>query len=252
MQFRRARRLSSDGTMIQGAKSVSVALSMTSRAREYSYHLLREARSIGLSFHWRSGSLMRASKRRSCSASLTSSQNFTRKMPSSTMTCSNSGQSVRKSAVLRFGAEAHHIFDPGAIVPAAVEDHDLARGRQMGDVALQVELRLLPVGGRGQRNHPEHARAHPLGDRLDRPALAGGVAALEHDDDAQALVLDPFLQRAKLDLQTPQGVVIVLALHWLSRRLHRRRALLLATAVVAGSPRCLALGQVAFPPWLSF
>ena len=36
MQLSRARFLSSDGTMIQGAKSVSVALNMTSRAREYS------------------------------------------------------------------------------------------------------------------------------------------------------------------------------------------------------------------------
>ncbi len=123
--------------MIQGAKSVSVALSMMSRAREYSYHLPREERSIGLSFHWRSGSLMRASKRRSCSSSLTSSQNFTRKMPSSTIACSNCGQSDEEAAVLRLGAEAHHIFDAGPIVPAAVEDHDFARGRKMRHVALQ-------------------------------------------------------------------------------------------------------------------
>ena len=47
MQLRRARRLSSDGKMVQGAKSVSVALNMMSRAREYSNHLLRDARSIG-------------------------------------------------------------------------------------------------------------------------------------------------------------------------------------------------------------
>ena len=229
MQLSRARFLSSDGTMIQGAKSVSVALSMMSRAREYSYHLLRDARSIGLSFHWRSGSLMRALKRRSCSSSLTSSQNFTRMMPSSTMACSNWGQSTRKRRVLRFGAEAHHIFDAGPIVPAAVEDHDFARGRKMGHVALQVELRLLAVGGRGQRHHPEHARAHPLGDRLDRPALAGGVASLEHDDHAQALVLDPFLQRAEVDLQLAQRLVIVLAPHGLFDGSHGCRPIWLRT-----------------------
>jgi hypothetical protein len=84
MQFRRARRLSSDGTMYQGANFVSVASSTASRAREYSYHLLREHRSVGLSFHWRSGSLMRASKRRFCSASLTSVQNLTSRIPSVT------------------------------------------------------------------------------------------------------------------------------------------------------------------------
>jgi hypothetical protein len=37
VQFRRARFLSSDGTMYQGASSVSVAFSVMSRAREYSY-----------------------------------------------------------------------------------------------------------------------------------------------------------------------------------------------------------------------
>jgi hypothetical protein len=58
---------------------------MMSRAREYSYHLLREHKSVGLSFHWRSGSLMRASKRRFCSSSLTSSQYLMSMMPSSTM-----------------------------------------------------------------------------------------------------------------------------------------------------------------------
>ena len=64
--------------------------------REYSNHLLREHRSVGLSFHWRSGSAMRASKRRFCSASLTSSQNLTSRMPSSTTYLSNSGQTTRK------------------------------------------------------------------------------------------------------------------------------------------------------------
>jgi hypothetical protein len=82
--------------MYQGAYSFSVASSMVSRAREYSNHRLREHRSVGLSFHCRSGSLMRASKRRFCSASLTSSQNLTSKMPSSTTCISNSGHTLRK------------------------------------------------------------------------------------------------------------------------------------------------------------
>ena len=34
-----------------------------------------------------------------------------------------------ETAVLRFGAEAHHIFDPGPIVPTAIEQHHLAGGR---------------------------------------------------------------------------------------------------------------------------
>ena len=36
---------------------------------------------MGLSFHWRNGSSMRALKRRSCSSSPTSSQNLSRMIP---------------------------------------------------------------------------------------------------------------------------------------------------------------------------
>jgi hypothetical protein len=40
-----------------------------------------------------------------------------------------------------------------------------------------------------------------LGEALDRAALAGGVAALEHHDDAAPGVLDPVLELEQLDLQ---------------------------------------------------
>ena len=155
---------------------------------------------------------MRAAKRFSCSSLPTSSQILIRLMPPSTMYFSISGQSSRKRSVLLLGAEAHDVFDAGAVVPAAVEDHDLAGGREVLDVALHVHLRLLAVGRRRQRDDAEDARADPLGDRLDRAALAGGVAALEDDDDAQALGLDPFLQVAELDLQLAKLLLVDLAL----------------------------------------
>src|SRR4029450_11427814 len=37
-------------------------------------------------------------------------------------------------------AEAHHPLDTGAVGPAAVEDHDLAGGREMRNIALHVHL----------------------------------------------------------------------------------------------------------------
>ena len=135
------------------------------------------------------------------------------------------GTKDQEAAVLRFGAEPHHDFDARPIVPAPIEDHDFAGGREMGHVALQVELRLLAVGRRRQRHHPEHPRTDPFGDRLDHPALAGGVAALEHDDDPQSLVLDPFLQAAELDLQFAERLVIVLAVHRLLGGAHGCRSI---------------------------
>ena len=41
---------------------------------------------------------------------------------------------------LVLAAEAHHALDAGAIVPGAVEQHDLAGRRQLRGVALEVPL----------------------------------------------------------------------------------------------------------------
>ena len=122
-------------------------------------------------------------------------------MPDSVISASRCGISCRKRCRRLLGAVAHDPLDAGAVVPAAVEDHDLAGGGQLLDVALHVELGLLPVGRRRQRDDAEDARADPLGQALDHAALAGGVAALEDDDDAGAGRLHPGLQVGDLDLQ---------------------------------------------------
>jgi hypothetical protein len=43
-----------------------------------------------------------------------------------------------------------------------------------------------------------------LGEPLDRPTFAGGVASLKQNDNFQAFVHDPFLQFHKFFLQTQQ------------------------------------------------
>jgi hypothetical protein len=106
--------------------------------------------------------------------------------------------------MLLLRAETHDVLDAGPVVPAAVEDHDLAGRRQVRNVALQIQLSLLPVRWRRQCHDAEHARTDPLGNGLDRSAFAGGVAALEHHDHAQALLFDPVLQGTKLNLQLAQ------------------------------------------------
>ena len=103
--------------------------------------------------------------------------------------------------VLLLGAEPHDALDAGAVVPGAVEQDDLAGGGQVGDVALEVPLRALALGRGGQGGDPPAARARALGDALDHAALAGGVAALEEDDDLEALGLHVLLQEDELALQ---------------------------------------------------
>src|SRR6516162_6013253 len=65
---------------------------------------------------------------------------------------------------LLLSAEAHHPLNTGPVVPRTVEENDLARRREMRDVALDVNLRLLTVGGGRQCHVPVDARARAGGD----------------------------------------------------------------------------------------
>ena len=129
---------------------------------------------------------MRASNRRSCSLLPTSSQNLISRMPLLDHVPLEERAQLEEPLVLLLRAEAHHVLDAGAVVPAAIEDDDFAGGGEVRQVPLHVHLGLLAIGRRRQRDDPEDARAHALGDRLDRAALARGVTSLEDDDDAQA------------------------------------------------------------------
>src|SRR5678815_388216 len=104
-------------------------------------------------------------------------------------------------AVLVLRTEPHDVLDAGAVVPAAVEDDDLAACGEVRQVALQVHLRLFAFGRSGKRHDTKHARTDTLADRSNRPALACAVATLENNDDAQALVFDPGLELAQLSLE---------------------------------------------------
>src|SRR5262249_5115891 len=82
----------------------------------------------------------------------------------------------------------------------------------MRQIALHVHLALLALGRRWQRDDTENARAHAVRDRLDRSALAGPVAALEHDADSQAFADHPFLQLDQFGVQTGKRFLVGLAL----------------------------------------
>ena len=122
------------------------------------------------------------------------------------------GATLEEPPILLLAAEAHHAFDAGAVVPTAVEDHDLAGGREMLHVPLHVHLGLFPIRRRGQRDNAKHARADALGDGADGPALARAVAAFEHDDDSQPFGLHPSLESAQFFLKAAKLRVVRLAL----------------------------------------
>ena len=109
-------------------------------------------------------------------------------MPQSTIYFSISGQSKKKRLSCSVNV-SHNAFDAGAVVPAAVEDHDFAGRGEMLDVTLEEHLCLFAVRRRRKRHHTKDAGANPFGQRLDCAALAGSIAPLEHYDDLQSLDL---------------------------------------------------------------
>jgi hypothetical protein len=125
------------------------------------------------------------------------------------------GDLLHEPLVLGRDAEPHHPFHPGAGIPGPIEQHNLAGGGQVGEVALEVPLGALALARLLQRHHPGPAWVQVLGEPLDRAPLAGGVAALEHDNQPLAGGLEPVLELQQLDLQQPLGPLVLLAPHLL-------------------------------------
>src|SRR5829696_6139027 len=88
---------------------------------------------------------------------------------------------------------AHDALDTGAIVPAAIEDHDFAAGRKMFDITLQEELCPVTFGRRAQRDDAEGSQTDSFRHPPNQAALAGRVAAFENDDDSCPAFANPVL-----------------------------------------------------------
>ena len=147
---------------------------------------------------------MRMRKRRFCSSSVIENQYLIRTMPERTSSRSNSGTDWKKSSYSSSVQKPITLFDAGAVVPAAVEQHDLAAGRQMRDVALEVPLAALALGRRRQRHGAADARVETLRDPLDDAAFARRVPPLEDDDQLELVGDDPVLELDELALQPQQ------------------------------------------------
>jgi hypothetical protein len=79
----------------------------------------------------------------------------------------------------------------------------------MGEVALEVPLAALALARLVQGHHRRPARVQVLHEPLDGAALAGGVAALEHDHQPLTGRLDPVLELQQLDLEQALGPFVV-------------------------------------------
>ena len=103
--------------------------------------------------------------------------------------------------VLLVSAEAHHTLHAGAVVPAAVKQHNFTGGGQVLHIPLEVPLAAFHFSGLFQGHHAGTAWVQVLHETLDGTALARRIAAFEQDDDALAGFLGPGLQLEQLNLQ---------------------------------------------------
>jgi hypothetical protein len=88
----------------------------------------------------------------------------------------------------------------------------------MGDIALEIPLPLLANTGLAQRDRAALARIEWSRHRLDRPALAGGVAPFEQDHYPRVGSGHPACHRHQLFLERLVELLEVLALELLHDR----------------------------------
>ena len=110
------------------------------------------------------------------------------------------GTVPEKLPVLFIGTKPITYSTARAVIPAPVEDDDFTSGGQLFNVALGMELRLLPLGWRGEGDHAKDARADTLHDALDHPAFTGSVSSFENDYNAGVGRFDPVLELDQLNL----------------------------------------------------
>ena len=126
---------------------------------------------------------------------------------------------TQELAILVLGAEPHYALYTAAVVPTPVEETDFASRRQLGDVTLKIPLSALALCWRAECHHAADAGVQALDNAFDGASLAGGVPALEEDDDLEAVQSNPFLQLDELELQMGEFLDVLV----ISRRFTRLR-----------------------------
>ena len=172
---------------------------------------------MGDSFQTLRGSLIRDSILRVCSSWPTSSQYLSRMIPESTIALSTNGASRKNRNASSSEQKPITRSTPARLYQLRSKITTSPAAGKCAQVALDVHLGLLAVGRCRERDHPEHARAHPLGDPFDYPALPGRVTAFEHDADLGPLAHDPLLKPNQLPLQTSELLLVALAAKLLDR-----------------------------------
>src|SRR5215470_4634272 len=109
-------------------------------------------------------------------------------------------------------AEAHHALNPGAVVPAPVEQNDLTGRGQFRHISLEIPLPALPLARSGEGDDAADAGVQRICNALDDATLARCIAPLEDDAHLETVVPHIFLQLNQFDLEVYELLDVVVIL----------------------------------------
>ena len=112
--------------------------------------------------------------------------------------------------VLFFVAKSHYPFDACTVIPAAVEKHNLPRGRKMGYIPLEIPLGFFLFSWHTQGNHPANPRIQPLCDPFDGSSLPGGIPPFKYNNYPETLFLNPLVHFYQFGLEPLELIEIKL------------------------------------------
>ncbi len=115
--------------------------------------------------------------------------------------------------VFGVAAEVHDSFDASSVVPGTIEHHDLAGGREVADVALEVPLSSFDIAWLFESHDTGTARVEVFHEAFDGPSFAGCVPSFEENDDLLPGGLDPGLEFEEFDLELVFLIFVGLAQH---------------------------------------
>ena len=123
---------------------------------------------------------------------------------------------AHKIVIFFFGTEAEHRLHHRPVVPAAVEENDLAAPGELCDIPLEEPLGALLLGGFAQCHHPVAFFVHVTGDPPDGAPFTGSIPAFENDNHALSGLFQRFLHLDQFRLIGPQFQLPAVALQRLA------------------------------------
>jgi hypothetical protein len=122
---------------------------------------------------------------------------------------------AHKLPIFIVAAKAHDALNTSAVVPAAIEQDDLAGRWQFRHITLEIPLPALLLGRRCQRDDTADSWIERIGNTLNHTAFTRCVPPLEQNAQLVAVGPHPLLHLDQFDLEVGKLLDVFVVLRWL-------------------------------------